>query len=315
MKKLVISLIFCFLCTSAVCFADVFGTTANTVITASGISFNYQDGMGLMVSVNGVPNAQITVAHIAGIQQTVLPSDQNSLAGGAVTYIFRYENMGNYADSLLLAKGDVVKAGTAGGTWTADAWSPSDPELPNAGDIAVQFQVTTPVNARNASTGTVTVNVRSAGAVNNGWTTGAYTGFNGNSYGGVLAADDQVVTTIVGPTVTVSARTVAVTQPAGYAGSSSDPVPGARLVYTVTVQNTGAGAANGLKIIEHINGPVDYLLGTMSNDKGGTLEYVVGTTRIADGGTGVTPDVSSLEWTFDLAAGDTAVLSYGVGIR
>ena len=315
MKKVFAAVIVFLFCSVLTAQADVYGTTAGTIITAAGISFNYQDGTGIVATANGPANADVTVAHIAGIRQTVAPSDQSSAAGGTRTYIFRYENKGNYSDSILLDKGNVIKSGLAGGTWSAGLWIPSDPSIPDVGDVASQFDVSVASNARDASTGTVTVNVRSAGAALSGWPTGAYVGFNGNTYGGVSAESDQVVTTVVGPMIDIQARTVTSDQPAGYAGSETNPVPGAKLTYTVSVKNNGAGDANGLKLVEHIVGPVDYLLGTMSNNRGGTKEYVIGTTRYADGGSGVTPNVSSLEWTFDLTAGDTATLIYSTGIR
>jgi uncharacterized repeat protein (TIGR01451 family) len=295
--------------------ADIAGTPAGTSIISSGISMNYQGGGGPVITGNETPAVSITVEHIAGIHQTILPLDLNAAAGGTATYIFRYENKGNYSDALMLARGDVIKSGNAGGAWTVGEWTPVDPNLPDNGDVATQFNVTVALNARNGSSGSVTVNARSASAVNNGWPTGTYVGFNGNNYGGSLEENDSVVTTVVGPLIDIQNRTVTVNQPSGYQGSGTDPVPGAQLIYTVTVKNNGAGNASGLKIVEHIVGPVDYSLGSMTDNRGGTKEYLIGVSRHTDGGSGITQNVSSLEWTFDLNAGDTAILTYGVVIR
>jgi uncharacterized repeat protein (TIGR01451 family) len=293
---------------SGTVFADIYGTQAGTTITAPEVTISANAGTALTSNPQTLP--QVTVDQIYGIDQSFAPFDLNAGLGGSVVYQFRYENKGNGSDSLSISKGNIVYGGTSGGAWSVGSLSNSGPALLDIGEVVVTFGITTATDARNSSTGTVTINAVSAGWQGSGLTEGSYTGYNLNVYGDIGQKGDIVITTIQGPVINISSRVATATAPAGYSGAGDAPVPGAKVTYTLQVQNSGDGNASGLKIIEPLSGDMDYLLNTMSNDQGGTLVYKIGTTEYSDGGSGVTENVNSLIWEFDLAAGNTATLEY-----
>jgi len=284
---------------------------AYAVGTASGTTI----GNFATMTATNVPSATQTltvntvVTGIHGATTTLDPADGNASVGSFVDYKFKAQNKGNESDSIGIKTG-VQNFGTGAGTTTNWSVAADDADPFVAGLTWQTSLVATASQAGDQATmaaplapdaeATYTVRVTVAGDALDGSTgsfqvsfvtaktpAGIYTGYNGTTYGGLqqawraagtIVGATYLTTTVQGPVLTLTKTVAAVLAPAGYTGGAADPVPGARITYTVVFGNSGTQAANSVVATDYPPANTTYETGTILSCFGGT-----GCGPIADG--------------------------------
>lgn len=222
--------------------------------------------------------------------------DLSASAGGFATYTMSIQNNGNISDSIGINVGTQSFSAGAG---TTTAWGVAVDDAA-AYTVGLNWQVSGNATATQAGDqathvaavgpgayATFSVRVRAAWDATNGSTmavqvalvtastpVGAYSGYNGNPYGGQSSVlrtagtglGASYITTTVNAAVLTLAKAAAVTAPATYisnGGGASDPVPGARIDYTLTYGNTGAATATTVVLVDPIPTNTTYKAGTI----------------------------------------------------
>jgi uncharacterized repeat protein (TIGR01451 family) len=237
------------------------------------------------------------------------PSDGNVLPGASVDYAYQVTNIGNGSDTYGLA---AEITASSGGTWTAELYNAAgtdtiDTTGPLAEDATFNFilRVTAPAGAGEGDTCTVEVTI--TGSTSDG---GSYTGDNGNTYGGDDTLTDTTLTTCTAALVRLE-MSVAVSEPGGTDvntnGSTTDPVPGATITYTIVYDNEGTSPAESFVLTQLLSavagGGVTYVSGSAAADVhagGVTIQFSDdnGATWDLDGN--ANPEqVTGIRWIFD----------------
>lgn len=219
--------------------------------------------------------------------------DSWGIPGSTVSYRFRLVNRGNVSDSFLLSSpiwlgGQVWTNTYSGINVFADSgvrWSYNyDSSLgPLAEDAMGTFycNINIPGTAAGGETmsGQATFLPIDAGTL--AQDTEGYTGYNSIIYGGYPAPSltFSILTLVQSFQLSLS-KSVQVQAPSGYNGSPFDPVPGAKLLYTITYDNDGS-AIDSLAINEYIPRFTD--LDTATAAMSGTLGNTVTVRFSSDG--------------------------------
>lgn len=183
--------------------------------------------------------------------------------GDTVTYQFRIVNRGNATDSFVLpyfyVAGDPTWDSFITGVDVYQEYSSrwgytySYAILPLAEDAmsTFYFNVLIPTTAAGGDTSEIQLMPLPFG-INNPADTDGYTGFNGTQYGGYPESSltFYILTTCQSYQLTLN-KWASIEAPAGYNGAISDPVPGAKITYTIEYDNDGS-AIDSLVIYEYI---------------------------------------------------------------
>jgi len=241
-------------------------------------------------------NTVVTSVYGLATNTFVDPADGSVTAGSTTDYLFKVYNNGNVSDSIGINVG--VQTFSAGAGTTAD-WSVAvDDANPFAvgltwqnsgGATATQggdqatgaaaiapgayatftVRITSAADAADSSTMSVPISF-----VTGNTPVGAYKGFNNTDYGGdqtvtraagTLGGASDLTSQVSGAVLTLS-KTAVVTAPAGYTGGGTDPVPGARIAYTVEYGNSGAANALSVQVVDYIPTNTTYEAGTIYLD-------------------------------------------------
>lgn len=271
------------------------GTTSGTALTATA-TVSAGGGVATVTAATST-----TVTSVFGLATSTFDesaaADKTVTAGDFATYTVAIQNNGNISDTIAINLGAQVFDGGAGTTadWGAavdDAavysvglnWNTSgNATASQSGDATASPSVVGP-----GAYATYTVRIRTAAGASDGASmavqlsfvtastpVGSYNGFNGNPYGGQSSvlrtvgggvAGVSYITTTVNAAVLTVAKSASVTAPGVYIGNgggATDPVPGAKITYTITYGNTGGGAASSVVIVDPIPANTTYLAGSI----------------------------------------------------
>lgn len=284
------------------------GTTSGTALTATATV----SASGGVTTVTAATST--TVTSVYGLATSTFDeasaADKSVSAGSFATYTVSIQNNGNISDTIGINLGAQIFDGGSGTTtdWGVavdDAvvyavgldWNVSgNATASQAGDATASVSAVGP-----GAYATYTVRVRTAADATDGASmavqlsfvtastpVGSYNGYNGNPYGGdatVLrtvgggVAGVSYITTTVNAAVLTVAKSASVTAPAVYIGNgggATDPVPGAKITYTITYGNTGGGAASSVVIVDPIPANTTYLAGSILLNAVGNTDAVGG---------------------------------------
>lgn len=284
------------------------GTTAGTVISNyATANFNSSNGTAMPAATSSTQTNSVSAMY--GISSVNNPLDVTVLAGRTNIFAYTFVNGGNSPDYFYFATNDSKISNTfAGSNWTITYYL-------DDGDLALDIGVDTVLNegdsflvAESASVvifAYIDTPLDATGGLGISYpfelyTTNVPNGFYTNTDLSVVYAgysnlstifDGDYSFTFVGkiPDLYIS-KSFAVDSSilASYEGGASDPVPGARVTYTISYDNDGPGDANNL-IIE------DMLPANTTYDPG---SFAAGTVLAHTQGVGNV----TLEW-LDLTAG------------
>lgn len=315
--------------TSGAAFAD-YNTTANTVVTPLSVSINYSAGSTTISvsSTTGNAASQVTVTANGGILFVTSPLITSAIdaAPGSVNIVtYALTNTGNASDQITVTNSAAVQEGaiSIGSAWNVSfnqisIIASAKAQVPGAQTV---LTVTPSVDASDGATASVTVNARAFTA---GRIYGQYTGDNTSIYGATSNVTINVKFKIKSP-VLVATKNATIIAPTTYVtngGSATDPVPGARIVYAIRVQNIGSGPSNVVEIIDRIpTANTDFLISsvtsnvastiTCSNDNGASFANTCST------GSGVSPNITHVKFVLSspLTAGSSATVTFNAVIE
>ncbi len=246
-----------------------------------------------------------SVVSVYGITTNSQPSDSITTTAGTVYYKLKFTNNANTSDSIRIVTGQQTFGAGAG---TTTAWAvevdDADPYVTgltwtNSGTVKASqsgdytsmtvgadtsatftLKITSASNAADGSTMSVPISLQTI------QTAGAYTGYNGLSYGGValslrtagVLSTEKLTTTIQGAVLTL-VKTYAVQSPTSYqslGGNSASPVPGSKVTYTITYSNSGLVAAGNVTIIDPLPSGTTFVTGSIKKngvDAGSSCNY------------------------------------------
>jgi len=329
-KFLGVSFLFLLILMSGVAFAD-YNTTANTVVTPYAVSINYTAGSATIsaTSTTGNTASQVTVTANGGIifaTSPLITSAIDAAPGSPNIVTFALTNTGNASDTVTVTHSVALQEGgiSIGGPWSVSfnlisILASAKAQVPGTDTI---LTVTPSVTASDGATASVTVN---ATAFTAGRVYGQYTGDNSSIYGAAQSVTTNLKFKIKSPYL-VATKNATITAPASYVtngGSATDPVPGARIVYSIKVQNIGTGPSNVVEIIDRIptaNTDFEILSAvssvggstiTCSNDNGATFANTCST------GSGVSPNITHVKFVLGsaLTAGSSATVTFNAIIE
>lgn len=257
-KYLLIVLAVLFVCGAMAAYAVTTDTPSTTQIDAVGTdnTLDYQNSGGSAQTQVNTSTISTVVTAMYGFGGLNAPANQTTDPATAVSYLYVVTNEGNASDTYNLTKSTSYSGGASG--WTIAIRNSGDTtditDLTVAEDATGTFKIkVTPLasSAPNASYADVTATVSSAATP-----VGAYTGANGNAYGGVRDASDTARTTILASVMTLT-RTATVDAPTAYISNTSaankhDPVPGAVITYKIIYAETAGGVAQNAVIIDKV---------------------------------------------------------------
>lgn len=298
-------------------FAADIDTPAGTTLQ-SNVTVDYEDPNGVAMPQQS-DSVQVTVSAIYGLQWVQTPTNGETGPSQPIYYVFKVSNEGNTTDNLTLSLSAFTYTGNSGSAWSAQIIQDDDQDgihdstettainsltIGEDEDLYFFVEVTPSADAEFNSTGTLTITVTSSGSDGD-----EYTGDNGNTYGGPDSIQFTFTTTACAPLIHV-----ATSQDITLAGSSSSPVPGATVKYTVFYDNDGNRAADNVVIVMDIDPNTVYKAGSAgaSPNTGATvtIEFYDGTawstSEPADPST-----VQQIRWTIDSVAADNSSTDTG----
>ncbi len=273
-------------------FAYGAGTAFGTLITSTATisALNAETATGTVAS---------TVQAVYGVATNTEPIDSNISAGGTRDYHLTFTNNGNKADVIRLNVG-AQSFGAGAGTsanWTVTVddtypystpltWNGGSTSANPAGDYAT-------ITLGPGAQGSFTIRITSTGTPSDGATmtvpislqttstpAGKYSGLIINTpYGGAASAQRTVgvsppliTTTVQGAVFSIS-KTAVIQAPSAYVtllnGSSSAPVPGSKITYTITYSNSGTVSAANVVITDSIPTNTHYKAGSITTSQWG----------------------------------------------
>lgn len=286
--------------------AGAAGTTSGTSLAATATI----QATGVSPVTSG---ASTSVTSVYGLATSTFDetgaADKSASAGGFATYTMVIQNNGNTSDSIGINVGTQT---FSAGSGTSTNWGVAVDDAA-AYTVGLNWQVSGNATATQGgdqathvaaigpgSYATFTVRVRAAYDATNGATmavqvslvtantpVGTYTGYNSNPYGGNASVlrtagtglGASYITTTVNAAILSLAKAAVVTAPAGYisnGGGATDPVPGARIDYTITYGNTGSATATTVVIVDPIPTNTTYVTSSIQLN-------AVGNTDASDG--------------------------------
>jgi len=261
--------------------------------TASDV--NYTAGVGTNFGADWIGGNNASVAAGGTISNvTFLTNDGNISAVFIVSAFSNFTGAANTATTTWSA-GFTNINDTTGGATLAVTISP-------AGGKEIRYWVTPPVSELDARVMTFNMfasNSNATFAPGSAINASNYISLSGTNYGGSMGKYGQAfltlmtngqaspnmtnwVVTVQAATMTI-AKTILIVNPFPFNGNTTTPYPGAKIAYKLAYQNTGAGTANSVTIVDTM--PTNYVsLDTVSVTNftssafGGTLaNYVAGT--------------------------------------
>jgi uncharacterized repeat protein (TIGR01451 family) len=240
-------------------------TTAGTIITAEGSEnyIDYEDIAGNPKATIYGPTLEAIVQSIYGLNTDIgTPADQSTDPTISVFYVYRVYNQGNTSDAYSLSSFVNYSAG-AGSAWTIQFIQDDNQDgvhqggevtvitsltIAEEGDNYFFLEVQPPADAGSGSTATILVTAETSATP-----VGAYTGANGDSYGGPAYENDVTITNVEAPTLSLT-RVATVDAPTGFSQQSDEHyhVPGGIVTITMTYSNTGASTAESVIIIDKV---------------------------------------------------------------
>lgn len=247
MKKIIGSLlVLTLLCSSVFASGTLRGTVINAL--ASDIVLNYA-GNTKDATADGIADASQIVAAIHGLLETQAdaPVALTGLVDGTYDFAFSYMNRSNGDVDV-----DITRVFTpdARGHWTVtgDAGIKAIAE-----DAVVQWTIAVvgaSLESLEAATLSVTAKIQGAdlNVVSYNAFVGAVGDMQGGAYGGTDAINHVYRLEALGADVTILSRTAAITDPL----SGSNPIPGAKIKYTVVIQNNNSARIVGAQIADKV---------------------------------------------------------------
>lgn len=262
MKKLTLTCIFLYLfmmsAFAAYQIGSTLGTEAGTNVGGISATANYFSGDRLVTYNVSTTTADVTVAAIYGYDIIFLtPSRSSTEPDLSATYNYTLRNVGNSTQNFVLVTQNLVMAGD----FTVVAPSQS---VSLGKGVSTTFVIT--INAAHTATPDATVTLdASLQALGQTDKPTFYIGWNGNTYGGYVSHNQQVVTWVEYPIIIVS-KNYTLQAPATYSGPLTDPVPGSTVTFSINYRNIGSGTANNVvftDIVPTLN--TDYRIGSTRN--------------------------------------------------
>ncbi len=275
-------------------------TPVSAAGTAFGTSITSTVSISAMNAETATGTTSLTVQAVYGIVTNSEADDSSITAGGQRDYQIIFTNNGNKTDVINLTLGAQSFGAGAGtsGDWSVTAddtfpyttpvtWNGGATTANAAGDFAS-------ITLGPGAQGTFTVRITSTGTPSDGATMTVpvsletsstpaceYQGFVlNNAYGGtataqrtVGASPPMITTTVQGVVFSID-KTADIQAPGEYStllsGSTSAPVPGSKITYTITYRNTGAIDAAGVVITDSIPANTHYTAGSLITSEWGT---------------------------------------------
>ncbi len=244
------------------------GTTAgdSVIARASSLNATYDDGIsGLTQALDKteLSDASTQVLTVFGLlflssgTSGISDIDQ-AVTGGVGTLLTRRMVVQNHANTLdanlSYATGNYVLHKAAGDMSTEEEWLAatqlwwSATSLGEDADALVTVGVTVPAGVVNGTSWNILVSANTSSTP-----VRKYQGFNTTEYGGYESITKSATFEVYGsPYLEVVTRTVEVVAPTAgmqYTGGANDAVPGARLKYTIVIQNTAPTSSTAAKDI------------------------------------------------------------------
>ncbi len=247
MKKLIGSLLVLTILCSAV-FAS--GTRVNTIINAvaADIVLNYA-GNTKNATADGLTDITSNVAAIHGLLETQanVPALLTDLVDGTYNFDFAYLNRSN--DDVIVDINQVFTP-DARGHWTVSADEGTKNILED--QIATWNIAVVGALLESLEPATLSVTAKIQGGGLNVVSYNAFAGAVGDMLGGAYGGTDAIAHTYsliaLGADVTILSRTSVITDPL----LGSNPIPGAKIKYTVVVQNNNAARIVGAEITDRV---------------------------------------------------------------
>jgi hypothetical protein len=291
-----------FMLLSLIAGASMAATSGGVVISARITSLNctYSDS-SLSTTWNiekgAVADVESTVDDIFGLLASSPAAVQSGGQGDTLTFTMTVTNQGNTTDSqITYATGNnSVELAAGDNSVTAD-WLANTSLSKVTDNLAEEEETVVSMSVLVPNTGVVnstTWNIM-LHALSGSTPIGTYSGYNGTSYGGEADVSENGVFVVSGiPFLEVISYTVTVSAPTEYVsngGAESDVVPGAKLKYTIVVENkrpTASASATYINFSDFTPDDTTYLGGADEMD------------AVADNGVAfdvVTQSVGELTW-------------------
>jgi hypothetical protein len=317
--------------------SNAMGTNAGTEIlnTPTAVTLNYSNATGTgTVTRNSDNSVTSSVTAVYGLVPVLSNQNLSTEAGVSTNpnFVYTVTNNSNTNVTINASSGAFFYTGSAGtGGWSKSFADSVAENILNDAAFIFSFEVKPTINAYFGSTGSTTLNFYLDPEIPAN-RTGAYTGFNAINYGGSTTLSALTTTTVQAPDVVLLSRSVTAIAPTGlgYAGSTTDTVPGSQLSYTIVIKNIGNTASNTVNVIEKINNTSDvaYYYGNATTANF-TIGFSTNTTvnYSVDGGLSFpytnydlapkySTTVDAIRWTLDsIPANGVATLNYRVVIR
>lgn len=314
--------------------SQALGVTANTDIVdqGSGLVINLKNTSGSdLPVVNGSGDITSNVQAMYGMELTSsLPSDVTTSKNNTITYTYSFDNKSNTTIDIDFAEGGFTNTGNFGTAWSRNTPSNVSGLSIDGSTGSLDYEMVVPNNAQDGSKGIGDISF----TLSNGSNFGAYTGFNGTSYGGIGLQSDTVTTTVTAPDIHVLAKTIKVIYAPtanGYAGHDNDPVPGSIIEYAIILSNQGSYASTTTNVTEtipanavflEIPGDSDITEGDGDVNTENDVDYDTNNDGVSDdGGSGLTSyvarqSVNQIRFHIQsISSGQTMTLKYRVTIE
>jgi uncharacterized repeat protein (TIGR01451 family) len=205
-------------------------------------------------------SADTTVGRVAG-DTLLVTADASLSVGETKVYVYEVYNTGNATDTISIEVDSfAMYAGATAWTFTLYVDTPGTrtsteadtrylvalaPDAVKTCTVAV-WSNSTPANSPDGSFGIFRLKIRAQGS--NADTTGQYVGDNGITYGYGQGSNDTSRATISAARLALTKVITSVTM----YGSPAMPLPGATILYTLTYNNQGSGAADSVVLKDTI---------------------------------------------------------------
>lgn len=297
------------------------GTTRTTDITAKVASLDatYTGDATNDFDKGSETNEVTAVTGVYGIRfKSVSPADyeENGGIGSLLTITYTVTNWGNDVDDIDYSTANESLEQASGDGSTSAAWltnttldKTQDASVAEDGDGVVAVSVTVPPNAVNNTTW----NIEIVCSANGNPIVTQYTGFNSGDYGGDGQVTSNLMFVVAGtPYILLIDRTVEIdtTGMTDYTGTADQPVPGAKLKYTIVLENnstSGDAGAVDITLTDYTPDDTTYFAGEDSYTSDGDSTFTA--PAISNGATG------AVTWTQDggaLDLGERVTFNYTV---
>lgn len=221
------------------------GTTIDNQITLDYYDSADQPYTQVVAVANNTNGGRVTINETYGFSTDIAPASQSGDPGDVVRYLITVNNSGNGADSYTLSN----VSSDQGWTWTFYI-DTNDDGVFDAGDVEA---ANTGSIASGGSQGMWAVATIPAGTAD---ATVDASVFRATSDDNSATSDETGTTTVTAPVLSLDKEV----------SPSGDQPPGATLTYTVTITNSGTGAASNVIIKDAIPANTTYVADSMTID-------------------------------------------------